>query len=170
VDLAPVEPLHPATDVKVAAELLALQIAAYRVEAELIGSDAIPALHETPATLVAAGLCWIGCRDGEGLLGAAAVAETPEIVDLDRLVVAPRAFRRGIGRRLVAAVVEIAEHRPVVVSTGRDNMPARALYACAGFRETGQREVVPGLWTVSYTLDSTASTSSADAAEVGDRS
>jgi ribosomal protein S18 acetylase RimI-like enzyme len=144
-----------------AAELLALQVAAYRVEAALIGSHAIPALHETPATLVAAGLGWIGCRDGEGLVGAAGITKSTEIIELDRLVVAPRAFRRGIGRRLLAAVVACAEHRSVVVSTGRDNVPARALYARAGFRETGQREVVPGLWTVSYTLDSMSSTSTA---------
>jgi GNAT superfamily N-acetyltransferase len=120
VDLSPVELLRPATDPRLAAELLALQVAAYRVEAALIGSDAIPALHETTATLVAAGLSWIGCRDGEGLLGAAASTETSEIIELDRLVVAPRAFRRGIGGRLLAAVVELAEHRSVVVSTGRD--------------------------------------------------
>jgi hypothetical protein len=66
VDLAPVEPLHPATDVKVAAELLALQIATYRVEAELIGSDAIPALHETPtpsSPLVCAGSVAATARD-----------------------------------------------------------------------------------------------------------
>ncbi|GAA1294320.1 hypothetical protein GCM10009609_74470 [Pseudonocardia aurantiaca] len=127
-----------------AAELLTLQVAAYRVEAALIGSHAIPALHETPATLVAAGLGWIGCRDGEGLLGAAAIAETTEIIELDRLVVAPRAFRRGIGRRLLAAVVELAEHRSVVVSTGRDNVPARALYA-RGVPRDGRARGRPGI-------------------------
>jgi ribosomal protein S18 acetylase RimI-like enzyme len=158
---SPVEPLHPAADPTLAAELLALQVAAYRVEAALISSHAIPALHETPATLVAAGLRWIGCRDDEGLQGAAGITETTEIVDLDRLVVAPRAFRRGIGRRLLAVVVELAAHRTVVVSTGRDNVPARELYAHAGFRETGEREVIPGLWTCSYTLDPMGSTSTA---------
>ena len=49
---------------------------------------------------------------------------------------------------LVAAVLADAAGRPVTVSTGRGNTPARRLYARAGFRETGQREVLPGLWVV----------------------
>ena len=74
MDLSPVELLHPATEPRLAAELLTLQVAAYRVEAALIGSD--------PATLVAAGPSRLGCRDGEGLLGAGAITETTEMIGI----------------------------------------------------------------------------------------
>lgn len=156
MDVPPVRPLDPGADPELAAALVALQQVSYRVEAELIGTDAIPALHDTPATLAAAGLCWLGCRDRDGLLAAAAFTETPELVDVERLVVAPRAMRRGLGRRLVAAVLDRAGARRVVVATGRANAPARALYRGAGFREAGEREVEPGLWITSYVREGTS--------------
>ena len=40
-------------------KLLALQHAAYAIEAELIGDDRIPPLHEDEAGLIAAGLSWL---------------------------------------------------------------------------------------------------------------
>ncbi len=145
-----VHALDPLGDVLLAAGIVVLQREAYAVEAGLIGSRAIPGLHDTPATLVAAGLTWFGVRDGRSLLGAVAVEETPEGIGIDRLVVAPRAFRRGIGTALVRHVLVRADGRPVTVSTGRANAPARSLYTRSGFVETGEEEVEPGLWLTRY--------------------
>lgn len=131
------------------AELFAVQRAAYLVEAALIGSDAIPALHETAHSLVAAELTWFGCRDDAGLLGAAAISETAGVVDVERLVVAPRAFRCGVGTALVHHVLFLTDG-PVTVSTGRANTPARRLYERCGFIEVGEAEVVPELWITRY--------------------
>ncbi|MDT7699326.1 MAG: hypothetical protein QOJ30_1651 [Pseudonocardiales bacterium] len=159
-DAARVQPPERLDPAACAVELLALQRVSYRVEAGLIGSDAIPALHDSAETLAAAGLTWLAFRDDHGLLAAAALSETAEEVDLERLVVAPRAFRRGLGRRLVTAVLAHARDRRVVVSTGRDNAPARALYASLGFAPTGEREVPPGLVLVSYGFPADRATSS----------
>lgn len=144
------ELLRPDRSAAVAAELVALQRAAYAVEAELIGSTAIPPLHDTEESLVTAGLTWFGTRDGDGLVGAVAISVEPGLVDLERLVVAPRAFRRGIGAALVRRVLGFAGARPVVVSTGRANVPARALYERLGFVRTAEEEVRPGLWVTRY--------------------
>ncbi|MGL5860957.1 MAG: GNAT family N-acetyltransferase, partial [Phycicoccus sp.] len=139
-------PLDPARDPAVAAELVALQRAAYAIEAELIGSDAIPALHEPVAALAAADLVWFGIRDSSGLLGAVAVEHGSDAVVIDRLVVSPPAFRRGVATRLVLHVLAVVGDRRVQVSTGRDNTPARALYRRLGFVEIDEAEVEPGLW------------------------
>jgi GNAT superfamily N-acetyltransferase len=140
----PVEALHPATDPALAAELVAVARAAYAVEARLIG-------HDVPvADARADGLAWWGCRDTDGLLGAVGVRATAELVDVESLVVAPRAFRRGVGSTLVAHVVAQAAGRRVVVATGRDNAPARTLYERAGFTVAGHAEVEPGLWVTHY--------------------
>lgn len=146
-------PLDPAADPAVAAGLVALQRASYAVEAALVGSDAIPPLHESADGLAAAGLTWWGLLDADGIAAAVAVTEEPGLVDVHRLVVAPRAFRRGLGRALVRHVLDVAGGRRVVVSTGRDNAPARALYRAAGFTETDEREVVPGLWVTHLARD-----------------
>ncbi|PRY37157.1 acetyltransferase (GNAT) family protein [Geodermatophilus tzadiensis] len=146
----------PAADEALAVRLLALQRAAYAVEARLIGDDRIPALHEDLAALRAAGLRWLVAGDDGALSGAIAWRATADGLDVDRLVVDPASARRGTGRALVAAVLAEAAGSPVTVSTGRDNTPARRLYAGAGFRETGEREVLPGLWVVDAVHDGTA--------------
>jgi ribosomal protein S18 acetylase RimI-like enzyme len=133
------------------AGLLDLQHAAYTVEAQIIGDDRIPPLHETSDDLLALPLTWLGAFDDEGrLVGAVAWARTSDEVDLDRLIVHPGAHRQGIGRTLVKEVVARAGARRVVVSTGRDNVPARALYEGLGFTPQGEAEPVPGLWIVHY--------------------
>lgn len=147
----PIEPLHPQDDPALLAALVALQRAAYGVEAGLIGHD-VPVRHETAAALAAAGLTWWGCREGARLFGAVAVSTTDELLDVERLVVAPGAFRRGIGAALVRHVLAQAGGRRVVVATGRDNVPARGLYAGMGFTVVDDVEVAPGLWMTRYEL------------------
>ncbi|MGL4175494.1 MAG: GNAT family N-acetyltransferase [Dermatophilaceae bacterium] len=147
-DAVPMSPerLDPRVDDQLATELVTLQRAAYAVEAGLIGSDAIPALHETATALAAADLAWFGIRDDLALLGAVAVENGADVAVIDRLFVSPLAFRRGVGSALVRHVLAVVGGGRVVVSTGRDNLPARALYRRLGFAETGEAEVEPGLW------------------------
>ena len=138
--------LDPATDAGVAAELLALQRSAHLVEAALVGDDRIPPLHESLPELRAAALWWLGASRQERLVGAVAVRVEGDGLDLDRLVVAPDAHRRGLGSALVAAVLHRTAGRPTTVSTGRDDRPARRLYEGRGFERTGDAQVLPGLW------------------------
>ncbi len=134
-------------------QLLAVQKAAYAVEAELIGDDRIPPLHESLAELRARDLLWLAAFDGDAApAGAIAWAESSDELDIDRLVVAPSMARRGIGRALVEAVLARAGGRRVVVSTGRDNVPARRLYEGLGFTLLGETEVIPKLWIAGYAL------------------
>ncbi|MFE0156207.1 GNAT family N-acetyltransferase [Nonomuraea sp. NPDC059007] len=133
--------------------LLDLQHAAYAIEAEIIGDDRIPPLHEDLTALGKAPLSWLGAFDDEGTLtGAVAWEESADLVDINRLVVDPGALRQGIGRTLVKEVLARAGGRKVIVSTGRDNTPARTLYERLGFTNTGDAEVIPGLWITSYEL------------------
>ncbi|MCK2212872.1 GNAT family N-acetyltransferase [Actinomadura sp. ATCC 31491] len=135
-------------------ELLALQRAAYAVEAELIGDDRIPPLHESLDELRAQRLRWMAATSddaGSGrVAGAVAWEEGDGEVDINRLVVHPSAARRGIGRALVQEVLARAGGRRVVVATGRDNVPARRLYEGLGFTLLGESEVIPELWIVNY--------------------
>jgi ribosomal protein S18 acetylase RimI-like enzyme len=146
-----VQPVDPAEPDR-GRELLGLQRAAYAVEAALIGDDRIPQLTEDLAGLRAAGLSWLAAsRDGR-LLGAAAWSAQDGVTDLERLVVDPAAHRQGIGRALVRALLDRTAGPRVLVSTGRDNGPARALYRGLGFIELGDAEVLPGLWVTRFEL------------------
>jgi ribosomal protein S18 acetylase RimI-like enzyme len=134
-------------DEAIARSVLALQREAYAVEAELIASDGIPQLTETLEALQAAGLDWLGTFDESGLTGAVSWKLLDDgTVDIHRLVVAPRAFRRGIATRLLDALDARFPGRHTLVSTGRDNAPARELYRRRGFTVTREHEAIPGLW------------------------
>ncbi|MGW6444659.1 GNAT family N-acetyltransferase [Lentzea sp. NPDC055074] len=129
------------SDDAVLRELWTVQRLAYAVEAEIIGFDGIPPLHESPDELRACGETFLGLHDEEGLVGAVSYRLDGSTVDIHRLVVHPRAHRRGIATRLLDALPA----GPQVVSTGTGNEPALRLYRGRGFVETGTREVAPGV-------------------------
>ena len=117
--------------------VLDLQRAAYRVEADLIGFDGIPPLHETLDELLGQPLEWIGIRAGGRIVAALGY----------RLVVDPEHFGRGYGSALVASLLD----QPcITVSTGTANLPARRLYEKHGFQRVGEVEIAPGVTVTCY--------------------
>ena len=142
--------LQPAADADLANALLLVQHSAYAVEAALIQDDRIPALREGVDDLIRAPLLWCGAFLDDRLVGAIAWSETADEVDIDRLVVAPDVYRRGVGRTLVLEILRRAGARRTIVSTGRGNAPARTLYERLGFGRVDDQEVVDGLWVTRY--------------------
>jgi ribosomal protein S18 acetylase RimI-like enzyme len=82
--------------------------------------------------------------DGREPAGAALLDRDGADLRIVDLGVVASARRRGIGRGLLAAVLERAGGRDVVLTVARDNAPARALYEAAGFAEEGGDELT--LW------------------------
>lgn len=136
----------PACDPYFAGTLLSLQRAAYTVEAELIGDDRIPPLQEGVSDLEAWRGQWVTVWEGVHLTGAIAWSETAEHLQIEKLMVAPGAARRGVGTALLVQVLEASAGRPIDVATGRDNVPAVALYVRHGFEHLGDEQVPPGIW------------------------
>ena len=129
-----------------AAALLELQRRAYRVEAELIGFEGIPPLHETLEELRRCGETFLGACDDERLIGAISWRYDGTTIDIHRLVVDPDAFRRGVGSALLGAALA-AEPAAIraVVQTGADNAPAGALYLREGFERQKDAVLEGGL-------------------------
>jgi len=139
-------------DPAVASRVLRLQRDAYRVEAELIGSDEIPPLRETLAELQASGETFLGAFVDGSLAGAISWKVAGETIDLHRLVVDPTRFRGGIGVALLrAALGADPSLRLAVVQTGAANGPAAALYLREGFEPAGEIEPVPGVRVARFT-------------------
>jgi ribosomal protein S18 acetylase RimI-like enzyme len=143
----PAGPTWRRADLDAEAEaIVALQRAAYRGEAELLGTDALPPLTETAAQLRACGEeIWV---TGAGPDAAVGLEPEGDALRLARLMVAPAAQRRGLGRAAVALALARAGGRAVVVSTGVANAPALALYEAAGFLRVGERTVPGGVRVV----------------------
>jgi ribosomal protein S18 acetylase RimI-like enzyme len=136
-------------DQSTASELLELQRRAYRVEAELIGSFAIPALDETLAELQRCGETFLGAIVEGAIAGAISWRVVGDTIDLHRLIVDPAHFRRGIGSLLVRRALAVEPSvRDAVVQTGAANAPALALYRREGFSVVDEAEPAPGLRVV----------------------
>ena len=133
-------------DTDMAAQLLELQRRAYRVEADLVGSDDIPPLRETLEELVGSGEIFLGAQEDGVVVGAISWKLLDRTLDIHRLVVDPTQFRSGIGASLVRAALE-AEPTAVraIVQTGAANDPARRLYVGEGFEQVDEIEAAPGL-------------------------
>lgn len=131
--------------------LLALQRVAFRIEAETIGAETLPALGEDPEAVRRAGEV-LGALDADGaLLGALTWRRTSDVVEVQRLVVDPAAFRRGVATRLLDALDrEHPDAERVFVEAAAANGPARALYERQGFLAVGERTVARGIVLVAY--------------------
>ncbi|MGE5703164.1 MAG: GNAT family N-acetyltransferase [Clostridia bacterium] len=134
------------TQQKSAEQVLAIQMPAYRVEAELIGFDDLPPLRDTVVSLQACGETFWGNWIGEELAGAISYKREDEVLDIHRLIVSPDHFRKGIaGQLLTHAIENEPETKKVIVTTGAKNTPAKQLYKRFGFQELRDVEVAPGL-------------------------
>ncbi len=138
--------LFPRADPASAQRLLELQRAAYAAEAELLGFEGIPPLHETLEELLAIPQRWLGRFAAVELVGGLAWEDGGDAgPEISRLVVAPAAWRSGHATALLDAFERLTDRRPVRVATGSDNAPALALYARRGFVATGEEEIAPGI-------------------------
>lgn len=148
--LITIDRLERLADPTLGVTLLRIQHAAYQVEADLIEDDRIPPLHEDLPALLARPLVWLVATGESGVLGALGYGRTGQGWEIDRLLVDPAAFGRGIGRALVTHFLSMADGDRVIVSTGRANRPARNLYETSGFLPLGDTEVLPGLWVTNF--------------------
>lgn len=134
---------------KTAKEIQRLQKRAYQVEAELIGFDGIPQLNESILEIQNSGETFIGYFNGV-LAGFISYKVKGSLVDIHRLAVAPAHFRQGIGRKLLAHLLEDFPDSNFIVSTATLNEPARKLYEIFGFELQESFEPEPGISCVIY--------------------
>src|SRR5215831_8414665 len=105
-------------------------------DALLANPDAI----ELPMEQIAAGCVFVAELD-DVAAGFAAVVPRPDGgAELDALFVEPHLWKRGIGRRLVDHVVEVARLRGATFLHVIGNLHAEGFYESCGFRRTGTVE------------------------------
>lgn len=122
-----------------------MQQRAYRIEAEIIGTEDIPPLRESVEQLRACGETFYGYIEGGELAGAVSFLIEGDTLDIHRMIVDPIHFRKGIASQLLASVHEHGSSK-IIVATGSLNEPAVRLYGRHGFTLTDKKEVKPGLW------------------------
>ena len=102
-------------------------------DALLANPDAIA----LPIEQIAEGCVFVAERDGV-VFGFAAVLPRPDGgAELDALFVEPHAWKRGIGRRLVDHIADVARVRAASFLHVIGNPHAEGFYVSCGFRVTG---------------------------------
>jgi ribosomal protein S18 acetylase RimI-like enzyme len=127
---------------EVAQRIHAIQIAAYRLEADLMGVKRFPPLERSVEDVQGSPEQFWGAQEGEALLGVIGLERlgAAEIL-ISSLAVAPAHHRRGVGRALVQNALDSRGSCALVVSTGVKNGPALYLYRQLGFIEHRRRFV-----------------------------
>jgi hypothetical protein len=90
------------------------------------------------------GRVWVCACDGALTFKADVISETPEVIYLEGVYVAPSERGKGFGLRSLAQLnLELLKHtRYVVVLVLEDNAPAISLYKRAGFRLYGHHHMI----------------------------
>jgi ribosomal protein S18 acetylase RimI-like enzyme len=116
---------------EVAAEILEVQIAAYSVEAEIIGYFDLPPLQNTVEMLQKSGETFYGYFAGDRLGGVISFKAENGVIDIHRLFVHPDHFKKGIAQCLMDFVTDGVSE--LTVSTASKNTPAINFYKKNGF-------------------------------------
>jgi len=115
-------------------QIINLQKEAYSIEAKLTGFYQIPTLKDTCDTINSSDEIFYGCYNNEDLIGIISYKIETNILDIHRLAVKPSYFRKGIGTILLKYVEANNQNSTkAVVSTGRNNFPAKKLYLKNGY-------------------------------------
>lgn len=139
------------TNRELAERVLLIQKLAYRIEANLIGFDGIPTLHESIEDLQASDETFIGYFIDDLLAGVLSYSIGGNTLDIGRLVVHPDTFRRGIAQALVGTVETLDPSvQRIIVSTGALNTPARSFYEKQGYTHIGDVILPDGVTISQY--------------------
>ena len=123
---------HRAPDV--AEQVVRVQQAGYRVEAQLTGYDGMAGLTQDAAAVAALDEVLLGASEDGHLVGVLGYTRHGDQVDVSRLAVHPDHFRRGVGSRLLQELhARESDARRIEVSTSTGNTPATALYLREGY-------------------------------------
>jgi putative acetyltransferase len=102
-----------------------------------------PDLDDIAASYLATGHVFFVAENGQTLVGTGALIIDGDSGQIVRVAVHPRWRRRGIGRALVTALLDVAGMRGLVrvwMETNDDWRDAISLYQRCGFREFDRRE------------------------------
>lgn len=137
----------------VAETIYQLQQASYAWERDLIeyAAPVFPPLKVSPEEIRQSNEHFIGCWQSNELAGVLSFATSPQQIEIGRLVVHPKYFRRGIATRLLKAVeAQVTDGQSLVVSTAEKNVPAVHLYEKLGYRVVSRNSLSNGIVLVHF--------------------
>lgn len=138
-------------DIKIAASVLQLQIASYKIEAELIGFHEIPPLKDTLDSLSECDEIFYGYFINDILAGIISYKINENILDIHKVAVHPCFFKRGIAGKMISFIEKIESTiNKVVVCTGKENLPAVNLYLKNRYQKVKDIKISKGIYLTEF--------------------
>ena len=135
---------------KIAQEIRAIFQASYTVEAEILKAIDFPPLKRTLSQFLKSNSEFYAYYLNQNIAGLIEIDNNQDSTHIQSLVVYPKYFRKGIGRKLVQFVLDTYKSIIFTVETGVNNHPAIKLYISLGFEEQNQWDTDHGVRKVRF--------------------
>ncbi len=131
--------------------ILELQIASYSIEADIIGFNDIPPLKDTAESINTCDEIFYGYYINDVLAGIISYKIIEKVIDIHRVAIHPLFFRMGIANNLINFIEGLENNiNKVVVSTGKENLPAVNLYLKNGYKKEKDIEISKGMYITEF--------------------
>ena len=135
---------------KIAEEIRAIFQASYAVEAKMLKAIDFPPLQRTISQFLKSDSEFYAYYLTKNIAGVIEIENDEDLTHIQSLVIYPKYFRNGIGRKLVQFILDTYKSKVFTVETGIDNHPAIKLYKSFGFQEQKQWDTNHGVRKVRF--------------------
>ena len=135
---------------EIAQEIRRIFQASYTIEAEMLKAIDFPPLKRTMSQFLDSNSEFYAYYITKNIAGVIEINNNQDLTHIQSLVVYPRYFRKGIGRKLVQFILDTYKSSIVTVETGLDNHPAIRLYTSFDFEEQDQWNTNHGVIKVRF--------------------
>ena len=135
---------------KIAEGIRAIFQVSYAVEAKMLKAVDFPPLKRTVSQFLTSDSEFYAYYLIENIAGVIEIENDEDLTHIQSLVVYPKYFRNGIGRKLVQFILDTYKSKVFTVETGIDNHPAIKLYKSFGFQEQKQWDTNHGVRKVRF--------------------
>ena len=135
---------------KIANEIRSIFQVSYAVEAEMLKAVDFPPLQRTVSQFLKSDSEFYAYYLTKSIAGVIEIDNHEDLTHIQSLVVYPKYFRSGIGRKLVQFILDSYKSKEFTVETGIDNHPAIKLYKSFGFQEQEQWDTNHGVRKVRF--------------------
>ena len=134
----------------IAKEIRNIFQSSYAIEAEMLKAIDFPPLKRTISQFLNSNSEFYAYYLNQNIAGLIEIKNNQYLTHIQSLVVYPKYFRKGIGRKLVQFVLDTYKSIIFTVETGVDNHPAIKLYISLGFEEQSQWDTNHGVRKVRF--------------------
>ena len=137
-------------ETKIAEEIRAIFQVSYAVESDILKAVDFPPLKRTVSQFVNSHSEFYAFSIIKNIVGIIEIDSHDDLTHIQSLVVDPKHFRKGIGRKLVQFTLDTYRSKLFTVETGIDNQPAIKLYKRLGFQEIKQWNTNHGIKKIRF--------------------